>query len=163
MSAPISKAEFSRIRLARNFTMAEAMRSQNAARYGIDNRPGDAEIINIKRTARGILQPVRDHYGIPFSPSSWFRNPEVNRLAGSVNPNSQHITGHAVDFEVPGISNLEVAEWIRDNLTFDQLILEFWSPDDPASGCVHVSLVAEGNRGDVTRYNRHGFRGGLHD
>ena len=41
---------------------------------------------------------------------------------------------------MPGVSNKDLAEYIRDNLNFDQLILEFFTPDDPNSGWVHCSF-----------------------
>jgi zinc D-Ala-D-Ala carboxypeptidase len=31
----------------------------------------------------------------------------------------------AADFEIPGIDNKVLAQWIRDNLIWNQLILEF--------------------------------------
>lgn len=46
-------------------------------------------------------------------------------------------------------SNYEVAKWIEDNLDFDQLILEFYTPGIPDSGWVHVSYKVEGNRKSV--------------
>ena len=49
----------------------------------------------------------------------------------------------AADIEIVGIPNKELAEWIRDNLEFDQLILEFYRDDDPAAGWVHVSYFEQ--------------------
>ena len=51
--------------------------------------------------------------------------------------------------ECPGTSNLELAQWIRDNLEFDQLILEYWNGSDPNSGWVHVSFREGRNRNEV--------------
>ena len=42
-------------------------------------------------------------------------------------PTSQHTIGQAADFEVPGVSNMEVAKWIAENCEFDQLILECYT------------------------------------
>jgi len=84
-----------------------------------------------------------EHYGIPFIPNSGFRCLELNRAIGS-SDRSQHTTGEAVDFEVPGISNREVALWVKENCKFDQLILEFYKEGDPSSGWVHCSYVIEG-------------------
>jgi zinc D-Ala-D-Ala carboxypeptidase len=39
-----------------------------------------------------------------------------------------------------------VAEWIQNNLEYDQLILEFYTLGIPDSGWVHVSYIPEGNR-----------------
>lgn len=127
--------------LSSNFTLAEAMKSQTALRLGIDNRPADDLIPALTAVAENILEPARAHFGIPFAPSSWFRCRELNRAIGSED-GSQHVAGAAVDFEIPGVSNARLARWCRDNLVdFDQLILEFWNPDDPAAGWVHCSYV----------------------
>jgi hypothetical protein len=54
-----------------------------------------------------------------------------------------------------------VAEWIRDHLDFDQLILEFHDPEDPMSGWVHVSLKEKENRRQVLTINHKGVWAGL--
>ena len=46
-------------------------------------------------------------------------------------------------------SKLDVAKWIEENLEFDQLILEFYTPGIPDSGWVHVSYNSEENRKSV--------------
>ena len=74
--------------------------------------------------------------------------PDLNKAIGG-SERSQHCKGEAVDIEVPGTSNYEVAKYIRDNLDFDQLILEFYTPGIPDSGWVHVSYKSEGNRKQV--------------
>jgi hypothetical protein len=45
----------------------------------------------------------------------------------------------AADIEIPGVPNAELAEWIRSNLPFTQVILEFYTQGVPDSGWVHVS------------------------
>jgi len=97
-----------------------------------------------------VLEPVREHYGIPFIPSSGYRCLELNRAIGS-SDRSQHTTGEAVDFEVPGISNKEVALWVKENCQFDQLILEFFKEADPSSGWVHCSHILEGDNRQSAR------------
>ena len=63
---------------------------------------------------------------------------------------SQHCNGQAADFEVIGFLNGYVANYIKDKLIFDQLILEFYNPKDPSSGWVHVSYRGDGlNRKEV--------------
>jgi hypothetical protein len=66
---------------------------------------------------------------------------------------SQHTLGQAADFEVPGISNMELAQWIIDNLDYDQLILEFYDDVDPRSGWVHCSYVENPNRKKALRFD----------
>ncbi|HXV73865.1 MAG TPA: D-Ala-D-Ala carboxypeptidase family metallohydrolase, partial [Sphingomonadales bacterium] len=133
---------------------------QLAIRRGISNVPDEKKIKNLARLAKNILEPVRAHFGKPFTPSSGYRSAALNAALGGAAA-SQHIQGEAVDFEIPGIANREVAEWIRGHLEFDQLILEFHDSADPASGWVHVSLKAKANRGQCLTINRHGRFAGL--
>lgn len=146
--------------LSANFTLAELTKSQVALRHGIDNIPGPAEVENLGLVATNILQPVRDQFGIRFTPSSGFRCLELNRILKSKD-RSHHVTGQAVDFEVPGISNFELAEWIRDTLRFDQLILECYTQGEPNSGWVHCSYVGEANRMVALTYANREYSEGL--
>ena len=137
------------MKISEHFTEREACRSMTADRCGIDNNPPDEVATSLYLVADNILEPVRKHYGIPFPPQSWYRCLELNTQIGS-KPTSQHIKGQAVDIEVPSISNLELAKWIAKNLEFDQLLLEFYKPDDPHAGWVHVSYVSpEENRNEI--------------
>ncbi len=134
------------MKLSEHFTLRELTRSDTATRRGIDNTPNEDEIENLKLVAENILEPVRKHFGFPFSPNSGFRCLELNRAIGSKDT-SQHIRGQAVDIELPGIDNFDLAVWIRDNVpSYDQLILEFHVPGDPTSGWVHCSFKATDNR-----------------
>ena len=136
------------MKVSEYFTLSEFTKSQTAERYGIDNTPDDAQIERIKILCENVLDPVRIHFGKSFSPSSGFRSEELCLKIGS-KTTSQHAKGEAVDFEIPGVDNRVVAEWIVDNLKFDQLILEFYTPGVPDSGWVHVSYKGEGNRNEV--------------
>jgi len=138
------------------------MRSQTAARLGIDNTPPADVIPRLVTTAERILEPCRDFFETPFSPSSWFRSAELNAVIGG-SKTSQHVTGEAVDFEIPGFSNFDVARWIEANLEFDQLILECHTPGDLSSGWIHCSFATpHENRKSVMTYNRKdGYMTGL--
>ncbi len=148
------------MQISPNFSLAELTKSQMALRHEIDNTPGEAEIANLKLVAENILQPLRDHYGVPFAPSSGFRCLELNRVLNSKDT-SQHVKGQAVDIEIPGVSNYELAIWIRDNLRYDQLILECYTSGDPASGWVHCSYVGADNRTVALTYANRSFSEGL--
>ena len=101
----------------------ELTKSQTAERFGIDNTPNDNAVANLKSVCENILEPIRAHYGVPFSPSSGFRSKELNQAIGG-SLRSSHLLGLAVDLEVPGISNPDLARWAQANLVFDQVILE---------------------------------------
>ncbi len=129
--------------------MDELTRSQLAERHNIRNVPSDAIISHLHRVAEFLLEPVRQQFGIPFSPTSGYRSLALNRLLGSKDT-SQHIRGQAVDFIVPHYSPLEVAQWMERHIEFDQLILEYFDPENPhASGWIHASLKPAGNRKQV--------------
>jgi len=124
--------------LTKNFTLSEMTKSETALRKGLDNTPGETEIGNLKLLCEKVLQPVRDHFGKGVKVNSGYRSPEVNSSVGG-SRTSDHCQGQASDIEIPGIPNAELAEWIKDNLEFRQLILEFYTPGIPDSGWVHVS------------------------
>ena len=134
-------------RLSKNFTLTEFTKSQTALRQGIDNRPGTIHLHNAKLLFGNVVQPVRDHFG-PTVINSGYRGPALNEAVGG-SSKSQHCKGEAADIECPGTPNYDVAKWIEENLDFDQLILEFYTPGIPDSGWVHVSYKAEGNRKSV--------------
>lgn len=130
------------MQLTKNIFLHELVKSPAALRLGIDNSPNEEIIRSLKLVAENILQLVRDHYNSPLIPSSGYRCPALNKLVGG-DVNSQHLKGEAADFEVLGIPNLSVAKWIRDNLNFDQLILEYYTSGDPYSGWVHCSYRSD--------------------
>lgn len=127
--------------LSEHFTLAE----MTVTNQRFDNTPNAAEIANLNLLCAHILEPVRAHFGRPVRINSAFRSARVNSAVGS-KPGSQHRTGEAADMEIAGISNADLARWIRDNLDFDQLILEAYRPGVAGSGWVHCSWRAGGNR-----------------
>jgi len=140
------------MQLSKHFTLEELTRSDTAARLGIDNTPHAPEIAKLTKLCDLVLEPIRYRYNVPIYPSSGFRCLELNRKIGS-SDKSQHIKGEAVDFEVKGVPNMDVALWIKDNVEFDQLILEFYKEGDPNSGWVHCSHAGRDNRGISLRFD----------
>ena len=134
--------------LTKNFTLAEMTKSETALRHDMPNEPGEKEIGNLKLLCEKVLQPVRDHFGKGVKVNSGFRHPDVNAKVGG-SRTSDHTRGQAADIEIPGVPNAELAEWIKDNLDYRQVILEFYTPGVPDSGWVHVSYVAEDNKKEV--------------
>lgn len=132
------------MKLSPHFTLAELTRSPTAAKYGLSNMPTPEHIENMKYVCEQILEPVRAHFGKPVRINSSYRSPELNKRIGGASK-SQHCNGEAVDFEIMGLSNKVLADWIGDNLAFDQVILEFWAPNgDPNAGWVHASIKRNG-------------------
>jgi zinc D-Ala-D-Ala carboxypeptidase len=124
--------------LSKNFTLSEMTKSETALRKDMVNDPLDRELGNLIALAQEVLQPVRDHYGVGVKVNSGYRSPDVNAAVGG-SRTSDHCKGMAADIEIPGIANAVLAEYIKDNLKFTQLILEFYTQGIPDSGWVHVS------------------------
>ena len=101
-------------------------KSQTAVRKGISNKAGSGEIKNLTDLCYEVLEPVRIKFDKPVIITSGYRSPELCEAIGS-KATSQHAKGQAVDFEIAGVSNLQVALWLTNNVDFDQLILEYWT------------------------------------
>jgi len=138
------------MKLSDNLSLAEATYSATALRKGIVNEPTATHLIALKEVAKNIFQPCRNHFGKPLAVTSGYRSEELNALIGG-SKNSQHSKGEALDLDAQvygGFTNRELFLFIKDHLTFDQLIGEF--PDDMGEfAWVHCSYKTEGNRGEV--------------
>ena len=133
------------MKLCNNFSLKELTASQTAERKRIDNTPSPTHQANLKSLCTSILQPIRDHFSRVVSVSSGYRSQELCLAIGS-KITSQHAKGEAADFEIFGVSNKELADYIHENLEYDQLILEYWKESDPNSGWVHCSYSQNHNR-----------------
>ena len=133
------------MKLSENFSLLELTKSQTAERKGIDNTPNPIHQDNLKLLCTHVLQPARDHFNRVVSVSSGYRSEELCFAIGS-KVTSQHAKGQAADFEIFGLSNKELADYINENLDYDQLILEYWKESDPNSGWVHCSYSSNKNR-----------------
>ena len=133
------------MQLSKNFSLQELIKSQTAERKGIDNTPSTEHQENLKLLCTSILQPIRDHFSRVVSVSSGYRSPELCTAIGS-KITSQHARGEAADFEIFGLSNKTLADYIDSELHYDQLILEYWKESDPNSGWVHCSFSQGKNR-----------------
>lgn len=105
--------------------------------------PIPQHIENFKLLAEKVFEPVRLHFGCPIHISSGYRSIELNKCIGG-SLTSQHCSGEAIDIDMDGtphgVTNKMVFDYIKDNLSFDQLINEFdysW---------VHVSYESTGKQ-----------------
>lgn len=142
--------------LSPHFSYREMTRSETAARRGLKNTPGPAELEALELLCAKVLEPIREKFG-PVRVTSGYRSPAVNKAVGG-SGTSQHCRGQAADIECPAVDNVTLARWVRDHLWFDQLILEFYTPGDPRSGWVHVSFKPSDNRGSVLTARKSGRR-----
>ena len=133
------------MQLSENFSLLELTKSQTAERKGIDNTPSPEHQATLQSLCTCILQPIRDHFSQVVTVSSGYRSPELCTAIGSKST-SQHAKGEAADFEIFGVSNKELADYINEHLDYDQLILEYWKESDPNSDWVHCSYSEGNNR-----------------
>jgi zinc D-Ala-D-Ala carboxypeptidase len=133
-----------KMKLSKNLSLSECLRSETAKRLGIDNTPNDEAVLsNLKKVAVNIFQPLRDAFRTPIYVSSGYRCPDLNRAIGG-SKSSQHMEGRALDLDADvynGCTNAQIFNYIKENLDFDQIVWEFGTEDNP--DWVHVSYVSE--------------------
>lgn len=143
-------------KLSPHFTLGEFLRSQTASRRGIPNIPNEDQIARMSALCVNVLEPTRAHFGRPVLISSGFRSLALNTAIGG-SPTSQHPKGEAADWEIPGIPNPEVAEWVHRHLNYDQLILECYIPGQPNSGWIHTGYSGAPHKNqELTAVRRRG-------
>lgn len=88
------------MKLTKNFTLEELTASPTAKRLGIDNTPNTEQLENLFKLA-GVLQTIRNSFGMSIVVNSAFRCEELNRAVGGAN-NSDHKYGAAADIQTVG-------------------------------------------------------------
>lgn len=147
--APTITAVTPDMQLTEHFKLNEFTKSETAMRKRIDNTPGPVHASNLKKVCEKILEPVRRHFGKPVRINSGYRGAALNAAVGG-SSKSQHCNGEAVDFEIDGLPNPDLAKWVSENCEFDQIILEFYDPKEgPNSGWVHASYSEGKNRKQI--------------
>jgi zinc D-Ala-D-Ala carboxypeptidase len=144
------------MKLSMNLSLSEVLVSQTAKRLQISNEPTKEHLNNLKQIANNIFQPLRDGLGYPIYVSSGYRSEALNKAIKGSSKTSQHMKGQALDLDADvykGVTNKDIFLFIRDNLDFDQLILECVG-DDGTGGWVHVSYSEGKNRGKVMTAER---------
>jgi|TARA_R110001592_G_scaffold10073_1_gene52497 zinc D-Ala-D-Ala carboxypeptidase len=132
--------------LTQHFSLKEMTQSQTALRHGLDNTPSNLQKDNLINLCRFILEPLREHFDeSPIKITSGFRSEQLCEILGS-KATSQHCKGEAADFEIIGYDNKKTAEYIKQSMNFDQLILEYYDESDINSGWIHCSYKTSDNR-----------------
>ena len=154
------------MKLSKHFTLNEFTSSMTARKLGINNEAPESVVENLRNLCIQVLEPLRQHVGVPITITSGYRCAQLNAMVGG-GKNSQHKFGEAADIHLPltdaewfdGLrhTDMETARkwfnWLRDNTDYDQLIMEtsngkeFW---------IHVSCRRDQsrNRHQVISYMR---------
>jgi len=142
------------MKISDHITLKEATKSNTAIRRGIDNTPNDYQLSNMENIAKNLFEPLRKWVGGPIRINSFFRSEELNSAIGG-SSRSQHCQGRAIDLDdtFGHKTNAEMFQYIKDNLSFDQMIWEFGDNENP--DWVHVSFVSfDENRGRIMKAER---------
>jgi hypothetical protein len=135
------------MKLSEHLDLSEVTRSDMAKRSGISNEPTAEHLENFKKLAEHIFEPIRNHFGKPIFISSGYRSEALNKAIGG-SLTSQHCKGEAIDIDMDGttggVTNVMVFNYIKDNLPYDQLILEF--EQNRAPQWIHVSYSSKGTQ-----------------
>ena len=105
--------------LSPHFTLEEMLHSETAEKKHIENRINATEVNNLVRLCQKVLEPLREHFGVPIKINSGFRCQALNKAVGGA-VNSYHTKGRAADIPMhPGW-----LAYIRDHLPHTELINE---------------------------------------
>lgn len=132
-------------KISKYVSLSEVTRSNTALRKGIDNTPNTEQLERIKTLAEKVFDPLREWVGGAVKINSGFRSAGLNNAIGG-SSTSQHCAHNGAAFDIDdtfgNATNLEMFEYIKDNLDFDQMILEFVD-DENRPLWLHVSYVSK--------------------
>ena len=101
------------------FTLKELTHSDTAVSLGIDNTPTPSAVPLMVELIDRVLDPIREHWGLPIRVTSGYRCPELNEEVGGVE-DSWHMDGCAADITANGRNeehrrhrNIELMSLIR--------------------------------------------------
>ena len=112
--------------LTSNFTLGSITRAPSIT-FDHPVRPGSTvldfehTLCNLKLLTINCIEPIKAKYPNMHITNSW-------RPAGIGSPTSQHPKGQACDLQFRGVHPKEyftICQWIRDNVAYDQLLLEY--------------------------------------
>ena len=143
------------MRISKNFTLAELIKSNTATRLGIYNAPDKEGMHKLRLLATELLQPLRNAVG-PLRVTSGYRSENLNKAIGGSNK-SQHTKCEAVDLQFVKrgkMDNMKIYNAIINHaIEFDQLILEFGDAtadkDSDNPDWIHLSWKVTGNRRQI--------------
>jgi zinc D-Ala-D-Ala carboxypeptidase len=144
------------MKLSKHFTLFDVIYSQTASNLNIDNIIAKDSIAfkNSQDLINNVLEKVFEHFYKYLTIESFYRCKILNEKIGGES-NSQHTKGMACDFWIWRIPLKHIFEFIKNNLEFDQLILE--NIDPKKNGWIHVSFNKNNNRKECLLKTKTGY------
>ena len=130
------------------FSISELTHSDTAVSVRIDNTPTAAAVPLMVELIDRVLDPIREHWGLPIRATSGYRCPELNDWVGGVE-DSYHMDGCAADITALGNNeehrrhrNIELMSLIRTlQLTGRILLTECYA--SPDYKYIHVAYCSD--------------------
>ena len=128
--------------ISKHITYKEGVYSTTALRLGLNNDPTKAHLTNMELLAEKVFEPLRKHVNGPIKINSYYLGSELNKAIGG-SSKSQHCKGQAIDIDdtYSYMNNADMYRYVKENLSFDQMIWEFGDGVNP--DWVHISYVNE--------------------
>jgi hypothetical protein len=134
------------IQLTAHYTVGSLTRSpsvtfDHALRGNVGSLSLKEIVCNLKLLAVNCIEPIKAQYSNMIVTNTW-------RPIGIGSATSQHPKGQACDMQFRGIGNtayFDIAKWIKDAITFDQLLLEYKTTGSQIAW-IHVSFNSAHNR-----------------
>lgn len=104
-------------------------------------------ICNLKLLTINCIEPIKEKYPNLHITNSW-------RPSGIGSPTSQHPKGQACDIQFRGVHPKEyftICQWIRDNVAYDQLLLEYKTTGTRLPW-IHISFDSAKSRRQVLTF-----------
>ena len=125
------------IKLSKDFSLGEFLRSETARKKNIKNEPTQKVIENLKYLCEHCLQPLRDHFETPITINSGYRCPQLNKAIGG-SPTSFHSLGCAADIQFNGETKhtlKDIFDFFHKRGIYTELIAE-----ELPDGWIHIAI-----------------------
>ena len=99
------------MKISKNFSLGECLKSDTAQRLGLKNEITQEGLVALTTLVTQCMQPLREHFKSSIRCNSAWRSPLVSEAVGS-SSRSQHCRGEAMDWEIVGIDNKELAQQV---------------------------------------------------
>ena len=133
--------------MSKNFSLNEFLRSDNATRYKIDNKPNEEQLENIEFVARQ-LEIIRSYYNKPIIISSGFRTKELNDLLKG-SKTSQHMQGLAVDINLKTKNENKIFFNLVNKLIQEKKIKVYQLIDEKNYSWIHIGFSQTNPKGQI--------------